>query len=152
MRRKGTWVPALAAPIAVLVHIVSEALATGHSLLAVAWEPAHLVLLAIAVAASPLWFRAAGHRRLAHAMVAFIALSILAEGNQLGAGALICALLLSLLAGALAGLAIQRAADPASVPQRRFERSYRIVVRSVARLGPYYAFVPAHGCRPPPLR
>lgn len=151
LRRRGTWVPALAAPAVVLVHIVSEALATGKGLLALAWEPSHLVLLAIAAIASPLWFRAAGHRRLAHAMAGFVALSVLAEGNQLGAGALVCALLLSLLAGALAGLAVQRAAEPAPVPRLRFERFSRLLTRRAARSGPYYAFVPAHGCRPPPL-
>ena len=151
MRRRATWVPTLAAPAVVFVHILSEALATNKGLLAVAWEPSHLILLTIAAIASPLWFRAAGHRRLAHAMAGFVALSVLAEGNQLGAGALVVALLLSLIAGALAGLAVQRAAEPAPVPHRRSERLFRIVTRSAARSGPYYAFVPAHGCRPPPL-
>jgi hypothetical protein len=152
MRRRGTWVPTLAAPIVVLVHIASEALATGHSLLSVAWEPAHLVLLGIAAAASPLWFCAAGRRRLAHAMAGFIAISLLVEGNQLGAGALLCALLISLLVGALAGFAIQRAADIAPVRYRRSEQFFRIAMRRAVRSGPYYAFVPSHGSRPPPSR
>jgi hypothetical protein len=151
MRRRGSWVPSLAAPIVVFVHILSEALATGRGLLLVAWEPAHLVLLGVAAVALPLWFCAAGRRRLAPAMVGFIAVSLLIEGNQLGAGALLCALLVSLLVGALAGLAIQRAAQVAPVRSLRLEQSFRIAFHGTIRSGPYYAFVPAHGSRPPPL-
>jgi hypothetical protein len=81
MKRGTTWVPALAAPIAVLVHILSEAMATGRGLGAVAWEPSHLALFAVALIAMPFWFRAAGTRRLAQALVAFVGVS----RNPLGA-------------------------------------------------------------------
>jgi hypothetical protein len=151
MRRGSTWVPALAAPIAVLVHIVSEALATGRGLVAVTWEPSHLALLVVALAAMPFWFRAAGARRLAQAMVAFVGLSLLADGGQIGLGALFAALFVSACFAWVAGFAIQRAADPPRSQPAWSLRPTPVTVRGVVPSGPYFAYVTVHGCRPPPL-
>jgi hypothetical protein len=151
MTRRGSWIPALAAPIAVLVHVVSEALATGHDLLLVAWQPSHLLLLVTALAAMPLWFRVAGTRRLAQAMVAFVGLSLLADGGQIGAGALVCALSLSAFFAWIAGFAIQEAAEPLPPRPAWSQRALAVATRGAVPTGPYYAFVAVRGCRPPPL-
>jgi hypothetical protein len=153
MRRETSWVPALAAPIAVLGHIASESLAGGRALLSVACEPSHAVILLLAVAATPLWFRAAASRRLGHALFAFIALSLLLEGNGLGAIAMLVALVISAAISCLSAVALQRAFVPQDRAVRLGELS-RTRATLPARLdlaGPYYAFIPVRGNRPPPL-
>jgi hypothetical protein len=150
MKRGTTWVPALAAPIAVLVHILSEAMATGRGLGAVAKEPSHLALFAVALIAMPFWFRAAGTRRLAQALVAFVGVSLLADGGQIGLGAMVLALSVSALFAWIAGFAIQRAVEPLPSQPAWGHRALVAVADYAVPTGPYYAFVPAHGCRPPP--
>ncbi len=150
---RTNWVPALAAPIAVLSHILSETLASGRNLLAVAQEPSHFVMLVLAVAAMPLWFRAATARRLGEAMFGFVALSLLVEGNGLGAAALVAALAISAIISWLSGLAICAAvaAPAASVSLGAEPDRVATLPPAVDLPGPYYAFVSSRGNRPPPL-
>jgi hypothetical protein len=151
-RRKTNWVPALAAPLAVLGHIVSETLASGRNLLAVACEPSHFVMLVLALAAMPLWFRAASARRLGEAMFGFVAVSLLVEGNGLGAAALVTALAISAIISWLSGLAICAAAcGTTGVPIGAPPRVVAALPPAVDLPGPYYAFVSSRGNRPPPL-
>jgi hypothetical protein len=153
MRRHASWVPALAAPIAVLGHIVSESLASGRALFSVACEPTHTVILLLAVAATPLWFRAAASRRLGHALFAFIALSLLLEGNGLGAAAMLVALVISAFISCLSAVALERA-FVAREGAIKLGDPPRVCAALPARLdltGPYYAFIPVRGNRPPPL-
>jgi hypothetical protein len=152
-RRETNWVPALAAPLAVLGHIVSETLASGRNLLAVAGEPSHFVMLVLALAAMPLWFRAAAARRLGETMFVFVAVSLLVEGNGLGAAALLTALAISALISWLSGLAICAAIRPNSggVPIGALPRVVAALPPAVDLVGPYYAFVSSRGNRPPPV-
>jgi len=153
MRRKPAWVPMLAAPVAVLGHIVSETVASGHPFLVVAREPSHLVFLILALAAMPLWSRAAGSRRLGHAIFAAIAVSLLVEGNGLGAAAMLTALAISAVISWLTGLAFAAMLSTGETGTR-IHRSGLVLVDPVCepeRSGPYYAFVPSRGNRPPPL-
>ena len=151
MRHRRTWVPALAAPAAVFGHIVSESLVSGQNVLAVALHPAHAIVLALALAAMPLWFRAAGTRTLGQAIWLFIALTLLLEGNGLGATAMAGAFAISALIAWLGGLAITHAiAEPergVSVPVRVYQLAN---APDVDLSGPYYAFLPTRGNRPPP--
>ncbi|HUA07923.1 MAG TPA: hypothetical protein VMA98_01530 [Candidatus Acidoferrales bacterium] len=153
MRRHASWIPALAAPLAVLGHVVSESLAGGRPLLSVAWEPSHAVILLLALAAMPLWFRAAASRRLGSALFAFIALSLLLEGNGLGVAALLVAVAVSLALAWLSGWAIERVslcAVPIACVRCGLPPA-RILAPCVPRYGPYFAFVPTRGNRPPPF-
>jgi hypothetical protein len=153
MRRETRWLATLAAPIVVLGHILSEALASGRGIGEVALEPSHGLLLVLSFAAAPLWFRAVGARRLGVAIGGCIALSLLLEGNGLGAAAMVTALAISAVIGWLGGLAL----GAVCVPSER-----RIAIAPLFRHrphraaepdspGPYYAFVTTRGNRPPPL-
>lgn len=147
-----TWVPALAAPIAVLGHILSETLVSGRSMPAVAREPSHAVLLLLSIAAFPLWFRAAASRRLGHAIFGFVALSLLVEGNGLSATALVAAIAITALWSWLSAAAIERVTRASRIePSFRTGRQLRCALTSgQTPAGPYYAYVAAHGSRPPP--
>jgi len=153
VKTRCAWLPALAAPVTVLGHVVSEALASGRSLVTVAWEPAHLVLLIVAVLAFPLWLRAANARRLGYVVAAVVAISLLVEGNGLSVVALAFAVALSVLLGLLGGWAIE-CASFAALPHVRVARTTLakpIPAPAVPRFGPYFAFMPTRGNRPPPL-
>ena len=143
----------LAAPLAVLGHIVSETIASGHSLLSVAREPSHLAFLILALAAAPLWFRAAGSRRLGHAIFAAIAVSLLVEGNGLGAAAMVTALAISAVISWLGGIALSApgSASDAGTAINRAGAAHVEPVCEPERREPYYAFVSSRGNRPPPL-
>jgi len=138
---------------AVLGHIVSESIASGHPLLSVAREPSHLVFLVLALAAMPLWFRAAHSRLLGHAIFAAIALSLLLEGNGLGAAAMLVALAISAVISAVSGIAIDVALTSLDAETTIEAPRARVAggVREPERCGPYYAFVSSRGNRPPPL-
>jgi hypothetical protein len=153
MRRHASWVPALAAPVAVLGHIVSESLAGGRALLSVAREPSHVVILLVAVAATPLWFRAAASRRLGHALFAFIALSLLLEGNGLGAAAMLVALMISAIISCVSAFALEHrvVAREGAIRLGDPRRACAALPARLDLAGPYYAFIPVHGNRPPPL-
>ena len=153
MKRRYAWLPALAAPITVLGHVLSEALASGRNLLTVAREPAHILLLIVALLALPVWLRAARSRQLGLAMFGFIAVTLLAEGNGLSAAALLAALAISAIISWLGGLALGVVADADD-----FELTFATPTRIRAALpapvdhyGPYFAYVAVRGNRPPPL-
>ncbi|HTV94340.1 MAG TPA: hypothetical protein VMG98_16685 [Verrucomicrobiae bacterium] len=151
MKRRYGWLPVLAAPITVVGHIVSEAIASGKDVLAVAWEPAHLVLLLLAVAAIPLWLRAANRRRLGSTIAVAIALSLLVEGNGLSAIALAVAVVISALFGFFGGWVIESARF--GVPDIGFKPALPpalVFSAGVPSTGPYFAFVATRGNRPPP--
>jgi hypothetical protein len=151
MNRRSAWLPALAAPIALLGHLLPEALVSGRPLLALAEEPVHLALLGLSLGALPLWFRAARSRRLGLAIFGFIAVTLLAEGNGLSAAALLVALAISAIISCLGGLALEAAVETAAGP------SLVALTLTAAKLpalvecaGPYFAYVPSRGNRPPP--
>jgi hypothetical protein len=147
------WLPALAAPSALVAHIVSESLASGESVSRVAAEPSHLGLLALSLLLLPLWFAAARMRALGLVLFAFVAASLVFEGNGLGAGAMLAALLYATIASWLAAHAI--GAFTASGDNRHPSHCYADVVRRHVAAGrtlsgPYFAYVPVFGNRPPP--
>lgn len=153
VKRRSAWLPALAAPVALLGHLVPEALISGRPLLALAREPAHLTLLVLSIAAIPLWLRAARARRLGLAIFGFVAVTLLTEGNGLSAIALLTTVALSAIVSWLGGLAIEAAACE-SDPGFRLATPARIraaLPAPVDRCGPYFAYVAARGNRPPPL-
>lgn len=148
------WFPALAAPAAVIAHIVCEALAGRAGVFAVAAEPSHRCLLALAFLLLPLWFAAVRVRALALALFGFVASSLLFEGNGLGAGAMLAALLYAVVASWLAARAIDALSGAAPRrPVTRAPRDGRARCFAPGRTldGPYFAFVSAHGNRPPPF-
>ena len=152
MKRRYGWLPILAAPITVIGHVVSEAIASGKDVLTVAREPAHLVLLLLVLLAFPMWLRAARRRRLGYTMAAVVALSLLVEGNGLSAAALAVAIAISLVIAWLGGWAIERASlAMVLVVRGRFHAPLAPTVGPrVPRHGPYFAFVATRGNRPPP--
>lgn len=144
---------ALAAPVALLGHIVPEALVSGRPLLALLQEPVHLALLVLSLGAIPLWLRAARSRRLGLAIFGFVAVTLLAEGNGLSTGALLAALAISAIISWLGGLALEAAVDAGDyaftlAPPTRVRAA---LPAPVDRSGPYFAYVAARGNRPPPL-
>jgi hypothetical protein len=151
MNRRSAWLPALAAPIALLGHLLPEALVSGRPLLALAEEPVHLALLALSLGAVPLWLRAARSRRLGLAIFGFIAITLLAEGNGLSAVALVAALAISALISWLGGLALEAAVETAAVPTLAALAQTVVVLPAPVELaGPYFAYVASRGNRPPP--
>jgi hypothetical protein len=151
MKWRFTYLPVLAAPISVFAHILSEALASGRGLMAVAQEPSHLYLFVLSLLAIPFWTRAAGARRLAPAIFAFTALSLIFDG--LDTTVLIPALLFAALVSWTGGSAVQAAtlvSSPShtrSLPHDRL-RILNLPTDTILR-GPY-AYVVSHGNRAPP--
>jgi len=153
LNRRYGWLPVLAAPTTVIGHIVSEAIASGRDVFAVAWEPQHLLLLVLALLAFPIWSRAANRRRLGYTIAAVVALSLLLEGNGLSAAALGVAVAISTILGFFGGWAIE-SADLCAVARVRYvEASPPILTlpSGTPPAGPYFAFVATRGNRPPPV-
>lgn len=152
MKRRFACLPALAAPIPILSHVVSQAIVSGHGLLAVAQEPSHLYELGLSLLVIPLWGAAARARRLNAAIVAFTALTLLCEGNDLSATMLVAAIALAAMISWVGGSAVQAAyAVAANVDRFAWSAPRDVVVRDPLHVaGPYYAFVSTRGNRPPP--
>jgi hypothetical protein len=143
----------LAAPAPVLGHILSEAIASGHGIVAVAYEPSHLYQLIASLIAVPLWRRAAAARRLSLCIFAFTAVTLLFEGNGLSISMLIVALALAALmiwAGDSAVKAALSTIDGAARIPAGMPRATLLASTGVHVTGPYYAYVAARGNRPPP--
>lgn len=153
MKRRLAFAPALAAPVPVLGHILSEALASGHGVWAVAHEPSHLYELILSLLALPLWRRAAAARRLSASIFAFTAITLVFEGNGLSIPMLITALVLAAAMTLVADSAVKAALGAIACGARVLRNADRVaaVLPTTGHLsGPYYAFVAAHGNRPPP--
>ena len=153
MKRRLANAAALAAPAPVLGHILSEAIASGHGILAVAYEPSHLYQLAASLIAVPLWRRAAAARRLSVCIFAFTAVTLLFEGNGLSLSMLAVALALAALMTWVCDSAVKAALctiDAATPMFGGMPRARALASTGVTMTGPYYAYVAAHGNRPPP--
>ncbi len=129
-----------------------EALVSGRPLLALAGEPVHLCLLALSLGAIPLWLRAARSRQLGLAIFAFIAVTLLAEGNGLSVAALTAALAIAAIISWLGGFALQAAVDatPSAATRTTLAQTSDKLPALVELAGPYFAYVPTRGNRPPP--
>jgi len=126
--------------------------ASGQNLLTVARQPAHVVLLILAVLALPLWMRAARARLLGQSIAAVIATSLLLEGNGLSAVSLAIAVAVSLVFALVGGWAIEGVAF-AALPEICIPHGPDASGRPIGapRRGPYFAFVATRGNRPPPV-
>jgi predicted outer membrane lipoprotein len=140
--------------LAVVGHLGAEALASGKSLQAVALEPFHLYLLVLPVVLLPLWLPAARAKCIGLLMFAFVAGTLVAEGNGLAMGTLLIALLVAAAFSWLGALALESLSEQsesgAFAPLLHPSRAL-VARRAFVVSGPYFAYVSAHGNRPPPI-
>jgi hypothetical protein len=152
LNRLRPALPAAAGPLVLAAHLCAEALVSGRSLYSVAAEPLHAYLFLLAVLSTPFWTFAARRRCLRLTLLATLGLTLALEGNGLGRLSLIGALLLGSFLVWLGGLAIERVAVARAIPPTRVLRCVQRVVAlgHPPVYGPYFAFVPIRGNRPPP--
>ena len=171
----------LTVPVAIVSHIVAEALALHESVLSVAASPLHTYLAVLAavslvVASYAAIVSRAELKRLgglvAHALpfrgqgVEFFAMSaaiqfgfasftLLGEGSLSAANALVALVAVgvaSIIVSALFALLRERLIhiDVTQFAARSFVAVHELRATRVFRFGPYFAYVPSRGNRPPP--